>query len=100
MRRTLTLSPDERTALTEMATHAARPYLRERAAALLKIADEQTPHAVALHGLLLPRDPDTVYDWMDRYQRDGITGLTMRSGRGRHPAFSPSAPRHRRRRSA
>ena len=66
------------------------PYLRERAAALLKIA-EGTPAAhVARFGLLRPRAEDTVYGWLNRFQREGIGGLTITSGRGRKPAFSPS----------
>jgi len=91
MRRTLTLAAEDRTALTDLAKRGLPAYLRERAAAMLKIADHQSPHAVALHGLLLPRDPDTVYAWLDAYQEHGIAGLRMQPGRGRHPAFSPSA---------
>ena len=29
------------------------------------LADGMTPHAVARHGLLKPRKPDTVYGWLD-----------------------------------
>lgn len=70
--------------------HDSRPYIRERAAALLKIADGQSGLQVATHGLLKPRDPDTIYQWVKRYQAQGIAGLTIRSGRGRKPAFFPS----------
>jgi transposase len=45
---------------------------------------------VARTGLLRPRQPDTVYAWLDRYRAEGIAGLTIRPGRGRKPAFSPS----------
>jgi hypothetical protein len=41
--------------------------MREKAAALLKIAAGQSPHAVARSGLLKPRDPDTVYGWLNHY---------------------------------
>jgi transposase len=46
---------------------------------------------VALSGLLKPRDPDTVYSWIRRYQAEGLDGLLIKPGRGRKPAFSPSA---------
>jgi hypothetical protein len=46
---------------------------------------------VARQGLLRPRDPDTVYAWLDRYQATGVEGLKVHPGRGRKPAFSPSA---------
>lgn len=92
MRRTLTLSTDQRQDLTDALRHHPKPYVRERAAALLKIADGVAPFQVAQSGLLHPRDPDTLYAWLDRYEADGLSGLLIRPGRGRHPAFSPSAP--------
>lgn len=67
-----------------------KPYMREKAGALLKIADGQSPHAVAWHGLLKPRDPDAVYNWLDTYEAEGVEGLLVKSGRGRKPAFSPA----------
>jgi hypothetical protein len=75
VRRTLTLTEEQRQELLRFRDHDSRPYLRERAAALLKIADGQTPHQVATRGLLKPRDPDTVYAWLDRYQASGAAGL-------------------------
>ena len=93
MRRTLTLTPEQQAKLEAVSRHDPKPYLRERAAALLQIAAGQSPHHVARHGLLVPRDPDSVYGWLDRYQREGLAGLTIRPGRGRKPAFSPSATR-------
>jgi hypothetical protein len=60
--RTVTLkSRNERKRLTWHRDHDPKPYVRERSAAVLKIADGQSPHAVALCGLLKPRDLDTVY---------------------------------------
>lgn len=64
-----------------------RPYLRERAAALLKIADGWSAHGVAREGLLKARHPDTVYAWLTRYEREGLGGLIQRP-RG-HRGFSP-----------
>jgi transposase len=66
-----------------------KPYMREKASALLKIAAGQSPHQVARTGLLKERDPDTVYSWLDRYEAEGVEGLLVDDGRGRKPAFSP-----------
>ena len=74
-RRTLALSEDDRAELLYHRDHDPKPSVRERGAALLKIADGQSPHAVAHAGLLRPRDPDTVYAWLAYYQHDGLPGL-------------------------
>jgi hypothetical protein len=85
------LTRAERQALEELRDHSPKPYLRERAAALIKVDDGIPAARVAREGLLRPRKPDTVYAWIDRFIDDGIDGLSIRSGRGRKPAFSPSA---------
>ena len=72
LRRTLELTPNQRQELIDYRDHHPQPYVRERCAALLKIADGLSPHAVARSGLLKPRDPDTVYSWLDFYERIGI----------------------------
>ena len=92
MRRSLELNAAERAELERLRDHAAKAYLRELAAALLKVADGIAPARVAREGLLRPRKPDTVYDWLSRYAQDGVAGLLLRAGRGRKPAFSPSPP--------
>jgi hypothetical protein len=74
-RRTLALSDNERAELVYHRDHDPKPYVRERCAAVLKIADGQAPHAVAHAGLLRHRDPDTVYAWLDYYQDEGLPGL-------------------------
>ncbi len=85
----LELTPDQRHTLEEMRDHHPRPYLRERAAALIKVADGASGREVARFGLLRPHEPDTLYVWLHRYQDEGIAGLFVRQGRGRKPAFSP-----------
>ncbi len=76
IRRTLTLkSNTARKRLVWHRDHDPKPYVRERCAALLKIADGHTPYAVAHAGLLKPRDPDTVYAWLAAYEADGFDGL-------------------------
>jgi hypothetical protein len=74
-RRTLTLTEDQRQQLRGLRDHDPRPYVRERCAALLKVADGLAPHAVARRGLLRPRDPDTLYTWLDRFRAEGLPGL-------------------------
>jgi hypothetical protein len=74
-RRTLALTARQRYALLYHRDHHPKPYVRERCAALLKVADGLAPHAVARNGLLRPRDPDTVYAWLDFYQKGGLESL-------------------------
>jgi hypothetical protein len=74
-RRTLSLEPEQRTLLVQHRDHDPRPYVRERCAALLKVADGLAPHAVARSGLLRRRDPDSVYAWLDFYQQGGLSAL-------------------------
>lgn len=75
VRRAITLTETQRQELLELRDHDRRPYARERGAAILKIADGHSPHFVATQGLLKPRDPDTVYAWLDRYEAEGVAGL-------------------------
>jgi hypothetical protein len=74
-RRTLTLTPEQSQELLDHRDHDPKPYVRERCAALLKVADGQAPHAVACFGLLRTRDPDTLYAWLDYYHDQGLAGL-------------------------
>jgi hypothetical protein len=83
-RRILMLTEEQRQELLRLRDHDRRPYVRERGAALLKIADGQTPHHVATRGLLKPRDPDTVYAWLGRYQASGTDGLIAHPQGGSH----------------
>ena len=73
--RTLSLTAAARAELLVVRDHDPVPAMRERAAALLQIADGATVHAVARRGVLKPRDPDTVYAWLTWYQAAGVAGL-------------------------
>lgn len=86
-RRTLTLSEDARRELIDSRDHDARPYVRERCGALVKIAQGKSPHWVALHGLLKKRDPDTLYSWLEIYQLEGLKGLIDRQHGGDHRRY-------------
>jgi transposase len=85
----LVVEPEERAELVKVRDHHPKPYMRERAAALLKIADGVSGRWVARYGLLRTRACDTVYGWVHRYEAEGIAGLNVKPGRGRKPAFSP-----------
>jgi hypothetical protein len=87
--RTVALIPQERATLEAARDHHPRPYVRERAAAILKVADGWPVRRVAELGLLKAHREETVSDWIDRYQSSGIAGLRVCPGRGRKPAFSP-----------
>jgi hypothetical protein len=67
-----------------------KPYVRERAAAILKVHAGQSANHVAADGLLRPHRPETVSAWIYRYLDAGLPGLSVKAGRGRKPAFSPS----------
>lgn len=72
-----------------MRDRADKPYLRERASAILQVAAGHSGRWVALNGLLRERKPDTVYGWLDRYETAGTEGLCIDEGRGRKAAYEP-----------
>lgn len=82
----LILSPAEVVTLEAMRARHPKAYLRERAAALLKIAAGLSPRQVALRGLLRPRHPSAVNRWLAAYQAHGLGGLYVQPSRR---AFSP-----------
>lgn len=86
MRTALSLTPAELVTLEAMRARHPKAYLRERAAALVKIAAGMSPRQVARHGLLRPRDPSAVNRWLTAYQTFGLGGLYVRPSRR---AFSP-----------
>jgi len=85
---TLQLDEAQRGELIAVRDHHPKLYMRERAAALLKIADGQVVREVARGGQYGPRDPVTVYSWVHRYEAEGTAGLLVRPGRGRKPSSS------------
>jgi len=86
---TICLDKEQQEQLEQIRDTHKCPYMRERATAILKIAEGMSGRQVALTGLLKPRKPDTVYDWVKRYRQEGIAGLPVKPGRGRKPAYSP-----------
>jgi len=73
--RTLKLRAQEEQELIDHRDHDPRPYVRERCSAILKIAEGHSAHWVSQNGLLKPRNPDTVYGWLNAYEAEKITGL-------------------------
>jgi transposase len=88
-RREVRLTAEQREQLRWMVKHDPKPYRRERASAVMQVAAGQTASQVAASGLLVRRDPDTVYGWLDRFEDDGVAGLTITEGRGRKPTHFP-----------
>ena len=88
-KRELELNDVQRETLEAMRDHHPKPHMREKAAALLKIAGGQSINEVAEHGLLKARNWKTVARWVDRYEATGLGGLYIAHGRGRPAAFSP-----------
>lgn len=87
--RKVELSQKQEQELTWARDHHDKAYLRERAAAILKVAGGLSMLQVAHHGLLKRRREETVSEWISRYEQEGLEGLRVRTGRGRKPAFSP-----------
>jgi hypothetical protein len=88
---TVSLSETQRQELVKTRDQHPKAFLRERAAAVLKVADGALLSEVAEHGLLKRHEPETVHLWIDRYLQAGIAGWKVKAGRGRKPKFSPSA---------
>jgi transposase len=74
----LKINHKERKSLRNILNRDCKPYRRERAAAILKIASGQSPHSVAQDGLLKPRDPDTIYSWLKAFGQRGISSLSQK----------------------
>lgn len=91
--RRVTLSKSARIALERVRDTAPKTFQRERAAAVLKVAQGFPAYIVAADMLLRPRARSTVCDWLDRFDAEGLDGiLEIRPGRGRKPAFPPTSP--------
>ena len=73
--RTLALNTEQKAELIELRDRTKDEYVRERCAAMLKIAEGKTAHWVARQGLLRARDPDTVYLWLKIYTGEGCAGF-------------------------
>lgn len=84
------LSDEQKAKLEDLLKNSPKPCLRERAGAILKLANKQTVSDIADHGFLQKRHRETVSTWFHRFATDGIEDLSIKDGRGRKPAFFPS----------
>jgi transposase len=89
--RCIHLTAEQAEELQWVRDHHKKAYMRERAAAILKVASGLSMLHVALHGLHKPRRYETISEWISRYECGGVEGLRVQAGRGRKPAFSPCA---------
>ena len=88
----LRLSDEARSALVGARDRHGKADVRERAAALLQLADGVPGTRVARHGRLRPRSPATIDHGRERDHYRGLAGLLHRPGRGRTPRGQPPAP--------
>jgi hypothetical protein len=86
-RLTLELEPYQVITLEQMRDRHPTPYLREKAAALLKVAAGEKMETVAEKGLLKKRKSATVRGWVTAYREHGLGGLYQPKRRER--GFSP-----------
>jgi transposase len=87
-RRELRLTASQRAELVATRNRDPRPYLRERCAVLLSIADGLSVRTAARTGGQRPHHPETVTEWLTRYEATGLLGLRQRPRR--HAGFPPS----------
>src|SRR5579859_222660 len=90
-KRKVVLSDQQYAELVKTRDHHAVPYMRQRAAAIIKVSEGASMTHVGKYGLLRKVRHETISEWIDRYEREGINGLYVREGRGRKPAFFPCA---------
>ncbi|HEX5441075.1 MAG TPA: helix-turn-helix domain-containing protein [Ktedonobacterales bacterium] len=91
----LPLRAEQTQELRRLRDHAPHPYVRERAASILAVADGQSLRQAARTAGLKPHRVDTVCAWVHRYQAEGASGLLIRKGRGRKPVSFPAPARQR-----
>lgn len=86
----LYLKEEERRELEHILNHHEKPYMRERASALLKKADGMPAYKIAQSGLLKKRCRQAVSGWIKAFKESGLCSLGIKQGRGRKPSFFPS----------
>ena len=70
--------PEQEEQLKQIRDTHKDAYMRERAAAIIKVAQGMSLRQVALNGLLKTRKPDTVRDWVKRFLSECIAGLPVK----------------------
>ena len=90
--RRIELSAAQKAELEAVRSSHSKAYMRERASAVIKVAEGQSVRQVAEHGLLKRHEPETVSQWIKVYQQHGLVGWNIKVGRGRKASFFPHAP--------
>ena len=67
----LALTAEQRRVLEDARAHDPKPYMREKAAALLKVADGASARRVAAFGLLTKHRHRTISRWAERFLDEG-----------------------------
>lgn len=88
------LTEPERQKLENWVKNPPRPYLRERARAILKVSEGETIQATA-QTLRVRIHRNAVSEWVQRFLSQGLEGLKVKAGRGRKAIFSPAGKRSR-----
>jgi len=86
----LELSDTDRSKLERWLKNPPKPYLRERARAILLVATGEEGQRVAKE-LRIRVHRTTIGEWVKRFKAEGVAGLKIKAGRGRKPIFFPSA---------
>jgi len=74
------ITPVQRDELERTSRKAKKPYMRIKALVLLNIADGLR---VTQTAKVFRVSRQTIHEWMNRYEEEGIAGLYVRLGRGR-----------------
>jgi len=82
------LTKQEKQKLENWVKNLPRPYLRERARAILQVFEGETVQATA-EKLRIRVHRNTVSEWVKRFLADRLEGLKIKAGRGRKAVFSP-----------
>ena len=86
----VSLSEEQEDQLEQARDAHPKAFIRERAAAVLKVASGKSVSDVAEQGLLKRHEPETVHLWVKRYLQAGLSGWQVKAGRGRKARFSPA----------
>jgi transposase len=90
----IVLTDSERQKLENWVKNPPSAYLRERARAILKVAEGETIQATAAK-LRVRIHRNAVSEWVQRFLAERLEGLKIKAGRGRKAIFSPSGKRNR-----
>jgi len=90
----IVLTEREKQKLSGWVKNPPSPYLRERARAILKVAEGETIQTTA-DQLRIRVHRNAVAEWVKRFLAERLEGLKIKAGRGRKPVFSPAGKRSR-----